>query len=485
MSLSTFARVSVTAGMLVAFARSPLISTVEAARQDGSPGSGTCLTPAPGATWVCVGDGWVPPDHPLAIGPRLPPPPPPPPPNCVGTSPGIGWLCVNGGWLPPGHPLRSQPPPLLPPPSQCAGAAPVADWICTADGTWRAPEPPPTECPGAAPGVGWVCIDGGWLPADHPLARPVLDGTVVSFVPMRVRYGAPPGLAASQRLVFRDREQWIAQRDGLFGGPPFYGWQEVDFAHEMVIVASAGTQRFGTTITAVSAAMDARGLSVLLTTRIPDASCGYSHASTPVEVLRVPRNEVPVFFKERVERVSCAKYYDLYSAFECPPVRPADDWSCGSDGNWVPSGFAAGGGTQLPVIPLLDSFLEGAPRRLVVRDVVMWKAFWEELHHESNAAWRTLHPESHTRPLPEIDFTTDMLVVAAFGDGGAGSAITVEAASLDPTALTVAVRTDSGGCNRMPTIWAPVSVVRLPRSDAPVVFHERQNLIICRGPFYY
>jgi hypothetical protein len=418
MTMRTFARLTIAATLLVALAHSPLTSTVEAVQQDGSPGSGSCSTLRPAATWVCVGDGWVPPDHPLA---------------------------------------KPAPPPVLPWPSE--------------------PRQLPASCPGATPAAGWVCLDGGWLPPDHPLARPVLaDGTYLSIVPLAVPYTRTPRrLASYERLVFRDREQWIAQRDGLLGGPPTYGgWPEVDFAHEMVIVASSGTQVYGTTITAVSAAMEASGPSVLITTRIPDASCGYGdHPSTPVEVVRVPRSDLPVSFKERVEPFSCTRRYDLTPAFECGTTRPAAGWSCGSDGNWVPPGFPAAGGEQLRPVTLLDAHLEGPPRRIVLRDRVMWKALWQEIYRE-------------TKALPEVDFTTEMLVVAAYGTTAMRRQVIVEAASLDATGLTIAIRTDRvfGSCFEMPSVAAPLRVVRLPRSDVPVVFLERHLLIDCRNWFY-
>jgi hypothetical protein len=278
----------------------------------------------------------------------------------------------------------------------------------------------------------------------------------------------------------------MAVRDGLLGGPPVYeAWPEVDFAHEMVIVASSGPQACGTTITAVSAAIDATGVSVLITTRIPDTSCGYNATSFPVEVVRVPRSDAPVSFMERVEPFSCARKYEFSPAFTCGTTRPAADWSCGSDGNWVPPDFPAAGREQLRVMPLLDGFLEGQPRRIVLRDRVMWKALWQELHPEGTAFMQQRYPETIPPPLPEIDFTTEMLVVAAFGNGSLSDRIKVEAASLDATALTVAVRTKRGGCDAMPSSGAPVHVVRLPRSDVPVVFEERQLLIVCNGPLAY
>lgn len=93
--------------------------------------------PKPGADWVQWGEGWVPPDHPLAqqkdkipkpiVDPtptspaptfdRLPKPVTPQP---TTPAPGPGWVNINGGWVPPNHPIatgRPDPTPNLPPPT--------------------------------------------------------------------------------------------------------------------------------------------------------------------------------------------------------------------------------------------------------------------------------------------------------------------------------------------------------------------------------
>jgi hypothetical protein len=64
-----------------------------------NPSPGSCSSQKPAADWVCVGQGWVPPNHPLA----QPSPLPPPPPTCVGSDPFVsigGGTCINGGWVP-------------------------------------------------------------------------------------------------------------------------------------------------------------------------------------------------------------------------------------------------------------------------------------------------------------------------------------------------------------------------------------------------
>lgn len=117
----------------------------------------------PGAGWVCVNGGWVPPDHPLAqtsAPPPLPPTPPAPPPtppalpppppgavDCVTVQPMSTWVCVNGGWVPPDHPLALSAPstPTPPPPAPSGGCTTPDPFI-------------------SIPGLIGVCIDGGWRP---------------------------------------------------------------------------------------------------------------------------------------------------------------------------------------------------------------------------------------------------------------------------------------------------------------------------------
>jgi glucose/arabinose dehydrogenase len=120
-------------------------------------GSTSCFTPQPVSTWLCIGGGWIPPDHPLAGAPPPGPPPPPPPPppagGCTTVQPVSTWVCIGGGWVPPDHPLAGLPPGPPPPPP---------------------PPPPPLPtggCTTIQPVSTWLCIGGGWVPPDHPLAR--------------------------------------------------------------------------------------------------------------------------------------------------------------------------------------------------------------------------------------------------------------------------------------------------------------------------
>ena len=142
-------------------ADTPLVQTVALSPTDTSGAPASCTTPSPGADWVCVNGGWLPPGHPGIAGAPGPSPTPPtgpnPPASCTTASPGADWVCVNGGWLPPDHPLV------------------VIEEIGETDGIDGPVTPPgtPSACPAEAPVAGWVCVNGGWVPPDHPLARSV------------------------------------------------------------------------------------------------------------------------------------------------------------------------------------------------------------------------------------------------------------------------------------------------------------------------
>ncbi len=126
------------------------------ASSTGTPQATACVTPMPGTGWVCVNGGWLPPGHPLASsgtstgtgatggssgsatgtgGSAV----------CTGPKPGATWVCVNGGWLPPGHPLASG----------ATGSTP------TSSGSTSCTIPDPFV---GIPGLVGVCINGGWVP---------------------------------------------------------------------------------------------------------------------------------------------------------------------------------------------------------------------------------------------------------------------------------------------------------------------------------
>jgi glucose/arabinose dehydrogenase len=139
---------------------------------------GGCTTAQPMTNWVCVGNGWVPPDHPLAgsgaaAGPGTPSGSQGPSAGggatggataaCSSIQPAPDWVCVGDGWVPATHPLAA------------AGSSQGGGTGGGSGGTGGAGAIPgncATPDPFAGlPGVVGVCIGGGWVPSTHPLAR--------------------------------------------------------------------------------------------------------------------------------------------------------------------------------------------------------------------------------------------------------------------------------------------------------------------------
>jgi hypothetical protein len=112
-------------------------------------------------------------------------------------------------------------------------------------------------------------------------------------------------------------------------------------------------------------------------------------------------------------------------------------------------------------------------RRLVIREEAGWRALWREVVGE-----RTPAPE-----VPVIDFERDMVIIAALGRRGTGGyGITIDDVSMEGGQLSVGVRETSPGpgCMTIQSFTAPVTGVRVPRSEAATTFIERHDELDCR-----
>jgi hypothetical protein len=173
---------------------SPVSITVSgsggASKSASSSNSSACTSQKPVANWVCVGTGWLPPDHPLAIAAGLGGITPAPAPKytasasvassgpyvspvaCTTMKPVSNWICVEGGWLPPDHPVAIA--------AMHAGTASSSgSGSISSSGGSSPPSSSNTSSPasslpycsfGGSPVAGWVYVAGGWVPTDHPLA---------------------------------------------------------------------------------------------------------------------------------------------------------------------------------------------------------------------------------------------------------------------------------------------------------------------------
>jgi hypothetical protein len=116
---------------------------------------------------------------------------------------------------------------------------------------------------------------------------------------------------------------------------------------------------------------------------------------------------------------------------------------------------------------------------VVIRDRDAWLDVWKRIHRlDPN---RGPHPEPP--PLPEIDFSREMIVVAAMGARPtSGYAIVIDGAyAYDRNyRLEVVVRSvENRNCAAFQVMTAPVDIVRLPRTERFVVFREVEVVPDC------
>ena len=119
--------------------------------------------------------------------------------------------------------------------------------------------------------------------------------------------------------------------------------------------------------------------------------------------------------------------------------------------------------------------------RLVVRDRDLWVDVWKRIHRLD--PYRGPYPEPP--PLPEIDFSREMLIVAAMGrrpSSAYGIIIDGAYAYERNYRLEVFVRSieNQKGCGALTIMTAPLDIVRLPRTDRTVLFRETEVVPECR-----
>ena len=128
---------------------------------------------------------------------------------------------------------------------------------------------------------------------------------------------------------------------------------------------------------------------------------------------------------------------------------------------------------DLPITRLTQTGFGGfdAPQRVVVRSTADWEEVWRAL-------WRRVN---EAPPLPSINFSEHMVVVAAAGTKPtSGYSITVESASASRDRATITVRSVSPGnnCAVLQVLTSPIDVVRMPRRDE-VTFVEVSEIRSC------
>jgi hypothetical protein len=110
------------------------------------------------------------------------------------------------------------------------------------------------------------------------------------------------------------------------------------------------------------------------------------------------------------------------------------------------------------------------PERIVVRDAATWSDVWAKINLRGSPV-----------PEPVVDFSRDMLVVAALGSRSTGGfSILVEGVGESGGRLNVSIHSTSPhNCITTQAFTQPVDIARLPRSDKPVNFVERATVTNC------
>ena len=103
---------------------------------------------------------------------------------------------------------------------------------------------------------------------------------------------------------------------------------------------------------------------------------------------------------------------------------------------------------------------------------------------EFNELWRQMAGAGSDKPAPpQVDFSREMLIVAAMGEQpSSGYEIIIDSACEVDKRLEVQVRsTNFLKCGlQLGVVTAPVDIVRLPKTDLPVVFRETEVTSDCK-----
>jgi hypothetical protein len=110
--------------------------------------------------------------------------------------------------------------------------------------------------------------------------------------------------------------------------------------------------------------------------------------------------------------------------------------------------------------------------RLTVQDSADWRAVWG----------RIVGPHSDA-PLPPVDFSREMLLVAAMGEQPCrGYLINIDTIFRDDEKRIFAVvreRHRGAGCGCLNEVTSPVDIVVVPKTIRPVTFLERRESNVC------
>ena len=121
-----------------------------------------------------------------------------------------------------------------------------------------------------------------------------------------------------------------------------------------------------------------------------------------------------------------------------------------------------------PLLPAYRLYSDDGPAftdsaRIVVKDAGRWRAMWTQ----------ATSTQSSDVPLPDVDFGREMVLIVAAGRMTPGDQIHVDSAGTRSGSFVVVVRTLE--CRRFSADVYPLEIVRVKRSDRPVLWVERRE----------
>ena len=111
-------------------------------------------------------------------------------------------------------------------------------------------------------------------------------------------------------------------------------------------------------------------------------------------------------------------------------------------------------------------------QRVVIRDSQAWQRYWAEIHR----------PFIPSPAMPEVDFSREIVVLAAMGTRPTGGfIIRIDTATVDSNRVLVQVTqvVPGKGCAVPAAVTQPVDMVRVSTTGLPISFAERVERTDC------
>ena len=141
-----------------------------------------------------------------------------------------------------------------------------------------------------------ACHHGGPPAPEMPRPEPRVDMAPLADA-SRIYYDNGIAFGDSARIIVRDTVQWRSiWRQATQGQPSPPPRPVVDFGKDMVLVAAAGRMKPGDVIRVDS--VGTRGSTMYVAVRITVACQPFPTDAFPFEIVRLPRNDGPVLFRE-------------------------------------------------------------------------------------------------------------------------------------------------------------------------------------------